>query len=36
MIMLGEAVISTGPFPGSQPAGILFGGAALGPRPGVG
>lgn len=35
MIMLGEAVISTGPFPGSQPAGILFGGAALGPRPGV-
>jgi len=29
MIMLGEAVISTGPFPGSQPAGISFGGASL-------
>lgn len=29
MIMLGEAVISTGPFPGSQPAGIVFGGARL-------
>lgn len=27
MIMLGEAVISTGPFPGSQPAGISFEGA---------
>jgi pantoate kinase len=35
MIMLGEAVISTGPFPGSQPAGILFGGAAFGGRPQV-
>ena len=30
MIMLGEAVISTGPFPGSLPAGILFSGASLG------
>ncbi len=29
MIMLGEAVISTGPFPGSQPTTISFGGAAL-------
>jgi pantoate kinase len=29
MIMLGEAVISTGPFPGSRPAGIVFGGARL-------
>jgi pantoate kinase len=29
MIMLGEAVISTGPFPGSQPVGISFGGASL-------
>lgn len=29
MIMLGEAVISTGPFPGSQPAGIVFRGAVL-------
>ena len=29
MIMLGNAVISTGPFPGSRPAGIAFGGAVL-------
>lgn len=33
MIMLGEAVISTGPFPGSRPAGIAFGGAMLGNPP---
>lgn len=33
MIMLGEAVISTGPFPGSRPAGILFSGATLGVGP---
>ncbi len=30
MIMLGEAVISTAPFPGSLPTAILFSGAALG------
>ena len=29
MIMLGEATISTGPFPGSRPAHISYGGAAL-------
>ncbi len=29
MIMLGEAVVSTGPFPGSQPAEILFGGVRV-------
>lgn len=29
MIMLGEAVISTGPFPGSTPAGVVFNGARL-------
>ena len=29
MIMLGEAVISTGPFPGSRPTEIGFGGAVL-------
>jgi pantoate kinase len=29
MIMLGEAVISTGPFPGSSPAGISFAGAVI-------
>ena len=29
MIMLGEAVISTGPFPGSSPAEILFRGASI-------
>ena len=33
MIMLGEAVVSTGPFPGSQPTGILFSGAGLGGFP---
>ncbi|MDB6133553.1 MAG: putative kinase ATP-binding protein [Verrucomicrobiales bacterium] len=29
MIMLGEAVISTGPFPGSREAGVVFEGAQL-------
>lgn len=29
MIMLGEAVVSTGPFPGSTPAGVVFEGAGL-------
>jgi len=30
MIMLGEAAISTGPFPGSTPTGVVFAGASLG------
>ena len=35
MIMLGEAVIGTGPFPGSQPAGIVSQGAVLRAAPAV-